>query len=361
MTTATTEERGERRVAVQQVLEQATSRGFAPGAVAAVVDEGGDRDVFVAGHRFPVDEGGDVAVVDERVVFDLASLTKLLCTTRLVAQAIDDEALALDEVPFPRWPGVTVAHLLQHTGGLPAHKPFFELAERHGVTGVRAGRDVVVDAVLSTPVETAPGARTVYSDLGFIALGALLEERLGDPLDELFARASSGPGFVRLWRDGFHAAVPHVAATERCPWRRRAMHGQVHDENAYAMGGVAGHAGLFGAVDDVVDSAVFFLRALRDASSTLARFAFAPGERGLGFDKATPGGSTGDALGARAVGHLGFTGTSLWLDIDAGRAYVLLSNTVSPTRSGVLARNKALRRAFHRAAALGEQADLQLP
>lgn len=350
---------------IQHVLDDAVDKGVCPGAVAALVKIDGSIERFTTGLRFPADEGGDVAPVDAAVVYDLASLTKLLCTTRLIAKAVDDDVVALDEVPYPRWEGVTVAHLLQHTGGLPAHLPFHEQVERHGKVGLRAGRDLVVDAVIATPVEAPPGKRTLYSDLGFIALGALLEERLGDPLDELFRKeyATNGLQYVRLWKDGYHPKVPHVAPTERCPWRRRAVHGQVHDENAYAMGGVAGHAGVFGAVDDVADAAVFFLRALSAGVSTLKQFAFAEGERGLGFDKATKGGSTGDALGPRAVGHLGFTGTSLWLDPDkdGGTAYVLLANTVCPSRSGVLARNKALRRAFHRAAALGEVTEVLVP
>jgi CubicO group peptidase (beta-lactamase class C family) len=362
---------------VQHVLDQAVREGLCPGAVACIVGVDGDSRRFRSGNRFVVDgvELGDEEdnVVDEGTVYDLASLTKLLCTTALLAKAVDDDAVGLDEVPFPQWDGVTVAHLLQHTAGLAPHRPFFELAERSGVVALQKGRDVVVDAVLAAVPEAPPGARTRYSDLGFIALGALLEQRLGDPLDVQFERlrgATSGLQFVNLWRDGYHPAVPHVAPSERCPWRRRHVQGQVHDENAYAMGGVAGHAGLFGSLEDVEGAAVTLLRALQD-DTTLRRFARAGradgAPRGLGFDRPSPGGATGDALSDDAVGHLGFTGTSLWLDPrpapgrDGGTAYVLLANTVSPTRDGVLARNKALRRAFHRAAALGEKAEVLFP
>ena len=359
--------------AVQAVLDDAVARGLTPGAVASVVRADGRSRRFFSGHRHEADS----AVVNERTVYDLASLTKLLCTTRLVAAAVDDDVIALDERPFAGWPGVSVAHLLQHTAGLAAHRPLHELAIRAGGTALAKGRDVVVDAALQTIPDAPPGQRTLYSDLGFIALGALLEERRQRPLDALFAdlptttatttttSAAAGLRFVCLWREGYHPGILETAPTERCVWRRRAVLGQVHDENAFAMGGIAGHAGLFGSLVDVEGAALGLLRELQ-TDSTLRRFARAPGDRGLGFDRATRGGSTGDVLGDATVGHLGFSGTSLWIDPEfppdddgdddddsrsPGAAFVLLANTLYPSREGVLARNKELRRAFHQAAA----------
>ncbi|MDP2342971.1 MAG: serine hydrolase domain-containing protein [Deltaproteobacteria bacterium] len=342
-----------RGAAVQAVLDDAVAHGLTPGAVASIVRPDGSSERFTSGHKHDADDDP----VNASTIYDLASLTKLLCTTALVAKAVDEDVIALDEQPFARWPGVTVAHLLQHTSGLCAHRPLHELAIKAGATAQSAGRVVVVEAALQTIPEAAPGKRTLYSDLGFIALGSLLEERHGKPLDELFTSAApTGLRFVNLWREGYHPAVLQTAPTERCAWRRRAVHGQVHDENAFAMGGVAGHAGLFGSLVDVEGAALSLMRAIK-SETTLRMFARAPGERGLGFDKATRGGSTGDALGPATVGHLGFTGTSIWIDPDYdddGAAFVLLANTLFPTREGVLARNKELRRAFHRAAALGE-------
>ncbi len=340
---------------MQAVLDDVVARGLTPGVAAAVVAADGHSERFFSGHK----HDSDSDAVDADTIYDLASLTKLLCTTVLMARAVDDEVIALDEQPFARWPGVTVAHLLQHRSGLCAHRPLHELAIRARATGQQQGRDLVVDAVLGTLPEAAPGVRTLYSDLGFIALGALLERRREQPLDQLFASSSSsGLRFVCLGREGYHPCVSQVAPTERCLWRRRAVHGQVHDENAFAMGGIAGHAGLFGSLVDVEGAALALLGSIQQ-DTTLRAFARAHGERGLGFDKATPGGSTGEALGPASVGHLGFTGTSLWLDPDfvvddhapPGAAFVLLANTLFPTREGVLARNKELRRAFHRAAA----------
>lgn len=340
---------------IADVLHQAIADDVTPGAAAVVLSGDHRRCAAVAGtlHR-----GEGAPLVDEDTVWDLASLTKLLSTTLVVARAVDEGRVALDEAPWPeRWPGATVAHVLRHDAGLPAWRPLYESARRTGVCGLRAGARVVVDAALAVTPEAPPGARTLYSDVGFIALGAFLEERLGVALDDAFASAARAYGehglrFVRLEDEGFHPAVPRVAPTERCPWRRRALHGQVHDDNAFAMGGVAGHAGLFGSLADVEAAARFFLKALTgSAETTLASFAAGAGERGLGFDRASPDGTTGGALSPRAVGHLGFTGTSIFVDpAPPGAAYVLLTNRIHESREHK-ERIFAVRQAFHRAAA----------
>lgn len=353
--------------AVRLALQAAVDDGLTPGAAAAVVDLHGYAERWCVGTLAPDDVAGGAHRVKDDTVYDLASLTKLLVTTTLVADAVDDGLIELDEEPFSTWPGVQVAHLLGHDGGLVAHRPFYEaLVEdpaRSHLVGRRAGHDAIADAVLQTPPDAAPGARVLYSDLGFIALGVLVEVRRQQRLDALWRAHPLSAGlaarFVCLEDDGYHPALPLVAPTEHCPWRRRVVHGQVNDDNCFAMGGVAGHAGLFGSLDDVVTLAVRLLRRLRTAGDTLSAFAHhrtstmeAP--RALGFDVVSPGGSTGDALGPRTVGHLGFTGTSLWLDPDVGdggAAWILLSNAVQLGRPTVRERSKALRVAFHRAAA----------
>ncbi len=345
--------------AVRIALDAGVGDGTTPGAAALVFSPGG-RLVHTTGalHGAP-----GAAAVDADTVFDLASLTKLLSTTLLVARAVDDGRLALDEQPWPRWPGVTVEHVLRHEAGLPAWLPLFEETRQKGGIGLPAGKALVEEAARAAAPEAAPGARTLYSDIGIIALGALIEERSGRALDALFAEAAqaaygeTGLRFVRLAFDGYHPAVPNVAPTERCPWRRRALFGQVHDENAFAMGGVAGHAGLFGSLLDVEAAARALLDAVGDGGGAgvparLRSFASVPGgaRRPIGFDKASPGGSTGDALSPRTVGHLAFTGCSLWVDPDDGAAYVLLTNRVHATRDGPQ-KIRALRQRFHRAAA----------
>lgn len=337
---------------VRAALERAVADGTTPGAAAVILTRAGARLVTCVGalHR-----GAHAPAVDEDTIYDLASLTKLLCTTLVVARAVDENKLALEEQPWPRWPEVSIEHVLRHESGLPAWAPFFEEARRRGPVGLRSAGSHVVEAVLATPPQAPPGARVLYSDLGMIALGALLEERYGCGLDDVFAdtaRQALGETklrYVRLDVDGFHPELPRVAPTERCPWRRRVVHGQVHDDNCFAMGGVAGHAGLFGSLRDVEQAA----RALLSPAATLQRFASVPDDqhrRPLGWDRTTPGGSTGDALGPRTVGHLGFTGCSLWIDPDAGAAYALLTNRVHETRDPP-DRIMALRRGFHRAAA----------
>lgn len=342
-------------MSIDEVLFRAVEEGVTPGAAAVVLTGDHRRKAAVAGflHR-----GEGALPVDEATVWDLASLTKLLSTTLVVARAVDAGRVALDEEPWPAsWPGVTVAHVLRHDAGLPAWAPLYEHARRAGVCGLGDGARVVTEKARALTPEAAPGARTLYSDLGFIALGAWLEERLGAPLDRAFADVAIAFGdhelrFVRLDVDGFHPAVPRVAPTERCPWRRRALHGQVHDDNAFAMGGVAGHAGLFGSLLDVEAAARYFLRSLVEGRDpTLASFAAGSGERGLGFDRASPTGTTGGALSERAVGHLGFTGTSLFIDpAPPGAAYVLLTNRVHESREHK-ERIFAVRQAFHREAA----------
>jgi CubicO group peptidase (beta-lactamase class C family) len=354
--------------AVLAALQGAVADGCAPGVAAALVERGrGVTRQWCVGALAADDAIDGPHRVTPETVFDLASLTKMLVTTVLVADAVDDGVIALDEAPWPRWPGVTVRHALAHDGGLVAHRPFFadllHDPRRNLWVGRRRGGVEVEGAVLGTLPERPPGERVVYSDLGFIAMGALVQSRRGANLDVMWAQHALGQGtgarFVCLEDDGYHPALPLVAPTEHCPWRKRVVQGQVHDDNAFAMGGVAGHAGLFGSLTDVVTIAARLLDQLVDDSdgreSTLWRWArirtTASPARALGFDVATAGGSTGDALSPRTVGHLGFTGTSLWFDLDADRAYVLLSNAVHGGRDGVRERNRALRVAFHRAAA----------
>lgn len=301
----------------------------------------------------------DAPPVELRTHYDLASLTKILSTAVVTAWAEAQGLLALSDTPWGSWPGVSIADVLQHRAGLPAWSPLYQ--EGAGVpTATPAKRASILDAARQTAPLSSPGTATLYSDIGFIALGAWLEDRLGAPLDVLWRCASaetfgdSGLRYVDIPHEGYHPQYPSVAPTEECPWRGRVVQGQVHDDNAFAMGGVAGHAGLFGSALDVERAAQYFLNAVngpRDAvSSRLRMFALSSGERGLGFDRATAEGTTGGALGPSAFGHLGFTGTSLWMDPDhGGLYYILLTNRVHPRRDGEGIRQ--LRIDFHRLAA----------
>jgi CubicO group peptidase (beta-lactamase class C family) len=199
--------------------------------------------------------------------------------------------------------------------------------------------------------EAAPGARAVYSDLNFILLDWIIERVTGRPGDAVFsewltaALGLESPCFVDLKSPATAASARRgrtFAATERCPWRRRTLVGEVHDDNAYAMGGVSGQAGLFGTIGDVAALAEAWLGSFLGRSGPfeprlVRRFwqrSSLPGStRALGFDTPSPGASqAGSRFGPRTVGHLGFTGTSLWIDPDSDVITVLLTNRVHPTR-----------------------------
>lgn len=350
-----------------EFLEQSVKEGVTPGLAAKVmafpppssnanVSAPSPSLTFFVGRTSNAELGRPVSA---HTHYDLASLTKIFSTTLLAAYAISIGKLARYESPWSQWPGVSVEHVLQHQSGLPAWKPFYEAVLQTPVASTPDGKLAVLQAVLGTECEAKPSAQTTYSDLGFIALGALLEERLGMPLDDAFnaiSRSFYGPTsmrYVPLWRDGFHPNYCDCAPTEACPWRKRVVQGQVHDDNAFVMGGVAGHAGLFGTLDDVSQASHQLLRRVMrpttDLDRALSSFVQAEGLRGLGFDRPTPGGTTGNALSSSAFGHLGFTGTSVWMDPQStgpgGAVFILLTNRVHPSRNreGI----RALRIGFH--------------
>jgi CubicO group peptidase (beta-lactamase class C family) len=278
---------------------------------------------------------------------------------------------------------VTVRHLLCHASGLPAWRPWFERvaadpvgggafrppAERPADLGpaFARGRELVRAAALAEPLEAEPGTRALYSDPGFLLLGWVVEAAGGAPLDALFEARVARPlgiadvAFVRGQAPAGPDGAPWVA-TERCLHRGEVNLGAVNDDVAWAMGGVAGHAGLFASAAAVAALGQAWLDALDGRAGGLdpgvaAAFARVQGPAGttraLGWD--TPsreGSSLGRRLGrgARgALGHLGFTGTSLWIDLDAGAVVALLTNRVHPSRDNE--RIKAFRPRFHDAVA----------
>jgi len=276
---------------------------------------------------------------------------------------------------------VTVRHLLCHASGLPAHRPFYapfvapNLPPAHASAslGVEVGarRDAIVAAAAAEPLVTPPGTRSVYSDLGFILLGDLLERRAGAGLDALIERSLLRPlglrstTFVRL--DGLGGRTPAlegVAATERCERRGRLIAGEVHDLNAYAMGGVAGHAGLFSTAADLGRIAAALVAAWHgDAgepvvpTEVIREFwqpAGIPGSTWrLGWDgPALHASQAGTRLSRGAVGHLGFTGCSLWIDPPRRLWIIVMANRVHPVVRDD-PRFRAFRPAVHDAAMMG--------
>ncbi len=282
--------------------------------------------------------------VSTETIFDLSSLTKPVATTTAVMCLVRDGLLHLDDPlarffrPSERLRAIAVRHLLAHTSGLPAWRPYFR----------RYRGDQVVDRILrETPLFRA-GTRALYSDLGFILLGKIVERASGGSLDRFCDEAVFRPLGMR--ETTFHPPPERCAATEVCPWRKRLLRGEVHDENAWAMGGVAGHAGLFSTAADPRRFSAEIVRCWSGQGGLIprriARGFLTPADRvprstwTFGWDTPTPGGSaSGRYFSRRTVGHLGFTGTSLWIDLARGIAVVLLTNRVHPTR-----RNDRIRR-----------------
>jgi CubicO group peptidase (beta-lactamase class C family) len=284
---------------------------------------------------------------------------------------------------------VTLRQLLAHSSGLPRWRPYHALAEldpvasaaflppesRPGPEALRPaferGRGLVRQAVLAEPPEAAPGSRTVYCDPGFLALGFLLEEVLGARI----AALAESRVFLPLglgstsYLDGLapgeaaaFAARRDFVPTEQCPHRREVNRGAVNDDNAWAMGGAAGHAGVFSTARDVAHLGQAWLDALRgrrsivpaDVAREFARRDATPGTtRALGWDTPSEEGSSlGTRLGRTgrgAIGHLGFTGTSIWIDVEREVVVALLTNRVHPTAANE--RIRAFRPRFHDAVA----------
>jgi CubicO group peptidase (beta-lactamase class C family) len=290
----------------------------------------------------------DAAPVEASTIYDLASLTKVIVTTTLAMRAVDDGVLTLDDEVrawLPAWrgadrAGVAIRDLLAHCSGLPAYLPFFRDC---------SGRAEFEAAICETALEYPPRTAAIYSDLGFILLGFILEDArakgpIVDPAASLAGQFRTLASYLtpeplvfrppRYWRD-------RIAPTEHDAFRGRMLVGEVHDENAWALGGVAGHAGLFGtagAVGAFARAALHTLKGERVLArpETFAAFIQRTGipgsSRALGWDTMLPTSSCGGRLSPTAIGHTGFTGTSLWIDWEREFYVVLLTNRVHPSR-----------------------------
>jgi CubicO group peptidase (beta-lactamase class C family) len=316
-------------------------RGHDEGAYPAAVVEVGTRDGLLWQQAF-----GTLDCEDESpptrvdTVFDLASLTKVIATTSLMMRCVDSGRLALTDLVadvLPEWRGkdrdhVTLRSLLTHSSGLTAWLPFYRDYE---------GRRDFQHAICTMPLEYPPDSQSIYSDLGFILLGFIIEDSGEGPLarqtNELVAGLTSKP----LLFSPPGQMRPSIAPTEHDPWRGRRLVGEVHDENCWALGGAAGHAGLFGSAAAIGDFAKAVLASLDGASADLAtpetvrmfvKPATAWSSRALGWDTMLPTSSCGHRMSSSAFGHTGFTGTTLWIDPIRGVYVVFLTNRVNPTR-----------------------------
>ncbi len=323
--------------AVARLIDDAVARRAFP---CAVIEVGGNRGP-VWSHAAGTLSYDEAAPATLDTVFDLASLTKVVATTTVLMRLIDAGAVSLADRVGSRlddWRGgdreaVTVADLLEHAGGLTAHLPFFR---------DHRGRRDYQHAIGALPLEYPPRTRSVYSDLGFMLLAFIAADAGGAALDEQFGEVAGRLGFGDLRYRPPAAWRSRTAPTEVDPWRGRLLRGEVHDENGWALGGVAGHAGLFGTAPAVGRFARAVLETLRGrprlaCPETLARFVRrtrVPGSsRALGWDTMLVTSSCGRSLSPAAFGHTGFTGTSLWVDPAQDLYVVLLTNRVHPTRT----------------------------
>jgi CubicO group peptidase (beta-lactamase class C family) len=276
----------------------------------------------------------------EDTVFDLASLTKVLATASIVMRLVERGGLGLDDpvaMHISLWRDVnagapvTIRDALAHCSGLPAHLPLFR---------EHAGRAQFEQAICDTTLAYEPRMASIYSDLGFILLGFILEDIA--PLPVQFDTLLQQMGGIQDLQ--FHppkAWRTKVAPTRYDEWRRRLLVGEVDDDNTWALGGAAGHAGLFGTAQAVGECARHFLQILEGRQGIvqeqtlrtfIAKRSEIPGSsRALGWDTMLPTSSCGTRMSARAFGHVGFTGTSLWIDPDAAIYVVLLTNRVHPS------------------------------
>ncbi|MDB4906781.1 MAG: beta-lactamase family protein [Gemmatimonadetes bacterium] len=323
---------------VDHVIERGITAGGYPGAAVVVGRKG--FSVWEKGFGRLSWSSSSAPVVAERSIYDLASLTKVVGTTTAAMILFDEGKLKLDD-PVSRYiPGfcggnkelVTVRMLLEHRSGLPAGRDLWRVA--HSPDEARA-------AAIATPLEYYPDRGYIYSDLGADMLGFVVEAASGETLDAFLNRKVFQP--LGMDDTGFKPSaslVDRIAPTEVTPPRGYPLRGEVHDENAYALGGVAGHAGLFSTVADLSIFAQMMLNGGSYngtrivADSTVALFTKrAAGTRALGWDTCSGSFGCGKYMSHTAYGHTGFTGTSIWIDPDRDMFVVLLTNRVHAAKA----------------------------
>lgn len=329
------------RDSVRALLDLARADSAFPGAFAVI----GTGDAILAEYGVGSLDWAPSPRPDENTLWDMASLTKVVGMTTAMMQLTEAGKVDLDapvqryvrEFQGPNKERVTVRQLLTHSSGLPAWRPLYKETDTP---------DAARALAIATALDTLPGIRMVYSDLGAIILGQIVERASGEHLDDYLTRHVFGPlGMTSTrYRPGADL-LPRIAPTEYDPWRQRKIRGEVHDENAFSLGGVSGHAGLFSTGHDVARLTRMYLNGgtldgVRIVSpETIRRFTTVQdstmSNRALGWETPNGSNSAGHLMKGPAFGHTGFTGTSIWVDPSRDLYVVLLTNRVNPTRQNV--------------------------
>ncbi len=324
-----------------QIIQQAIEDKVFPGASLVVAQAG--RLLALRGLGSFTYEAG-AAAISKETVFDVASVTKVVGTTAMAMLLYDAGQLDLD-LPvcsvFPEFAGedarrreVTVRLLLAHSSGLPAYERLFQHART---------REELVQAAMTTPLAAAPGERAEYSDIGFIILGEVLARLAGETLDRFCQTRIFGP--LGMAHTGYcppaawKAEIPPTVDDRE--FRHRVVQGEVHDENASVMGGVSGHAGVFASAGDLAAFAQAVLDSRSGREGALFRretvllftrrpVAPAKDSHALGWDTPSQPSQSGQYLSESSFGHLGYTGTSLWIDPERELSLTLLTNRTWP-------------------------------
>ncbi|MDM8526467.1 serine hydrolase [Desulfococcaceae bacterium HSG8] len=365
---------------INRLMEQAVKDNVFPGGVLLVSKDGAIRFFEAYGYANIFSKRR----MTKDTVFDLASLTKTLATTLAVMKLVQESELdieqtlesVLQEFQNTEKGQIRIRHLLGHYSGLPDHRLYYE---RLRLLSPDKRRNALRSLLVKEPLIYPVGKKVIYSDLGFMILGWIVERVSGKRLDRFVDEAiyktlglenlffvevppfppfGEGGNSFFAGKDVFKKKWPrelNFAATELCPWRNILLEGIVHDDNACASGGIEGHAGLFGTAENIY---ILLSELLKNFQSCFSACVFhrdilkvfferqKDTDRALGFDMPAPrDASCGRFFSKRSIGHLGFTGTSFWMDLDLSVFVILLTNRVHPSRDNV--KIKAFRPELH--------------
>ena len=350
---------------VSTILQQGVEEAVFPGAVALFSYNGRILHKEAVGHRTFSNQNDDLVQISEDTIFDVGALTNVIATTTILMKLVESDTFQLEDKVsryihgfgvFGKSP-ITIGQVLSHTSGLPAWQPFYEelmkqnAGLRMGIMTSRGAREMVHNSINRCQLKHQPGSRQVYSDIGFILLGHLIEVLTGMSLEKavyqlvckpLGLRSTSYIDLTLLRRKAIAPVTDIIAPTEQCHWRKKTLCGEVQDDNAWAMGGIAGHSGIFSGINDLHVFTSEMLRAYRGESDflqaqTVKKFwkMSEPASGNMVFGWDVPGKENGlidCGFTRRAIGHNSSTGCSLWLEPRDGMALTLLSNASYPSR-----------------------------